>query len=610
MLQGYLKVIASEWHRSLPNRTRFPENGCTFEKMKIFIVMKYQLIKMCLGLFIVIGLGACKKRVHFHYQKRLFKAGDNLAWADPKLNDSQWNPQPISIFSKTEGRFWVRFKTTLTKPIQGIQHKGLQIISLGSYEAYWDGVLVHKNGVLGNDAQSEKPGRFISQVLLPDSLCKQGEHTLALRLAKYQEPNRGSWVTFLLTDYMSPAIDDLKTTAFMFLLGGAYLIIALYYLLLFINQQRDYPKLIFSIVCLLFFGLMMMEYLKFYYNYPYYFHYSRLWVIGSLTWCLAFFIPFFLCLHFELPRWYFWAGGQALVLVASTFFYAIGSDLGPQRMSQWMLMVSIAISLYAIYLKRKGGWVILVALLLVVWINYFLSYGFNHLLFNYDINLFIGFTFIVVAILYLLAQKTKEQRKAYEASLLRSARLQNELLKRHIQPHFIMNTLTSVMEWIEVSPKKSITFIEALAGEFEILNDIADEQLIFIQQEIDLCKKHLEVMSYRKEIKYVWEDSDIDTQAKIPPAVLHTIVENGITHNIPQPDGTFVFRLTFEASAKQKQYTLTTIARLKSTKTSEREGTGFKYIRSRLKESFGDAWQLESKPAAEGWETSIIIFEN
>ena len=196
--------------------------------------MKYQFIKICLGLFIVLGLGACQERIHFHYQKRLFKTGDNLAWANPKFDDSKWSSQPRSIFGKAEGRFWVRFETTLDKRIHQIKHKGLQVISLGSYEAYWDGVLVHKNGVLGQDAQSEKPGTFISQVLLPDSLCQEGKHVLALRLSKFQVPDRGSWVTFFLSDYMGPARDDLITTAFMFLLGGVYLIIALYYLLLFI----------------------------------------------------------------------------------------------------------------------------------------------------------------------------------------------------------------------------------------------------------------------------------------------------------------------------------------------------------------------------------------
>ena len=395
----------------------------------------------------------------------------------------------------------------------------------------------------------------------------------------------------------------------MFVLGGGYLIIALYYLLLFINQWRDYPKLIFSVLCFLFFGLLWMEYLKFYYNYPYYFHYFRLWLIGLLTFCIAFLVPLLLTIHFNFSKWYYWVGAQVVLLIYNTFEYEFGQDLAAQRASQMMLGMSLGIALYAGYLKRKGSWIILTALLLVVWINYFVSYGFNYLRFNYDINLFIGFTVLVVAFLYLLAQKDKEQRQAYEASLLRSARLQNELLKRHIQPHFIMNTLTSVMEWIEMSPKKSITFIETLAAEFEILNDIADQKLIFIQQEIDLCKRHLEVMSYRKEIQYLWEDEGVALNEKIPPAVLHTIVENGITHNIPQPDGAFVFRLGFEDTAKHKKYTLTTIARVKNTKVSEREGTGFKYIRSRLQESYGNRWKLESKPVGEGWQTSIVIFK-
>lgn len=570
---------------------------------------KWNKYKVMIWFLVGFGLMSCEQRTTFHYQKRVLKVGDNLAWANPQYDDSDWDSRSLSIFSLGKGRFWARFEIKFDQQIHQIRHKGLQIISLGSYEAYWDGVLVHKNGVLGNDAQSEEPGTFISQVFLPDSLCQEGKHVLALRVSKYHVPSRGSWVTFFLSDYMGPARDDLRTTAFMFLLGGVYLIIALYYLLLFINQRRDYPKLIFSIVCLLFFSLMMMEYLKFYYTYPYYFQYRRLWIIGLITWCLALFIPLFLCLHFELPRWYVWVGGQAVVLIAGTQFYFIGSDLGPQRASEWMLIVSIIISLYAaLYLKRKGSWVIFTALIMVVWINNFMSYNFNQLLFSYDINLFLGFTLIVIAILYLLAQKTKEQRQAYEASLLRSARLQNELLKKHIQPHFIMNTLTSVMEWIEFAPKQSITFIEALAGEFEILNDIADEQLIPVTQEIDLCKKHLEIMGYRKEIKYQWQEVGIDPAEKIPPAVLHTIVENGITHNIPLPDGTFTFRLHYEASAKQRTYSLTTIAQRKQKQTTEQEGTGSKYIRSRLKESYGDAWELNSKPTPEGWQTSIVIF--
>jgi LytS/YehU family sensor histidine kinase len=207
-----------------------------------------------------------------------------------------------------------------------------------------------------------------------------------------------------------------------------------------------------------------------------------------------------------------------------------------------------------------------------------------------------------------MAQQRKEEQLAYESSLLLSSRLKIELLKKNIQPHFIMYTLTSIMEWVETSPKKSIEFIEALAGEFEILNEIAEKQLIPIQQEIDLCKQHLAIMTFRKEITYELDQIGIDQSEKIPPAILHTIIENGITHSKPI-NGKIKFELKFERLNNLRLYEIKTIAenRLQNKKSG---GTGFKYIKSRLTESYGDRWELKSAPTDNGWLTSIIILEN
>ena len=44
------------------------------------------------------------------------------------------------------------------------------------------------------------------------------------------------------------------------------------------------------------------------------------------------------------------------------------------------------------------------------------------------------------------------------------------------------------MDWVEESPKKGVFFIEALAKEFDLLNQIEQHTLIPISQEIELCK--------------------------------------------------------------------------------------------------------------------------
>jgi len=56
---------------------------------------------------------------------------------------------------------------------------------------------------------------------------------------------------------------------------------------------------------------------------------------------------------------------------------------------------------------------------------------------------------------------------------------------------------------------ESVQFIEALSGEFEIMSDIAEKKLIPIEQEIELCQKHIQIMRYRKEVNYIFEAENI-----------------------------------------------------------------------------------------------------
>nr|WP_255552020.1 sensor histidine kinase [Roseivirga sp. E12] len=210
--------------------------------------------------------------------------------------------------------------------------------------------------------------------------------------------------------------------------------------------------------------------------------------------------------------------------------------------------------------------------------------------------------------LYLLTLNIKAQRLAYENSLVQSTRLRLELLKKNIQPHFLMNTLTSLLDWVEESPKKGVLFIEALAKEFDLFNQIEDQTLIPIAQEIALCKTHLEIMEYRKEINYTWEEEGIELEQKVPPAILHTLLENGITHSLPLEENNIKFKLIFESADDHKSYTFLTFANVASQTTIKEEGTGLKYIKARLTESYGAKWELDAERVNHGWKNVIKIY--
>ena len=230
-----------------------------------------------------------------------------------------------------------------------------------------------------------------------------------------------------------------------------------------------------------------------------------------------------------------------------------------------MWFFSSGIVVFGVYKKMQGARLVLLALLACVLIRFITSFG---------ISLYLGFSLILLGMFYLLSLRIKEQRLAYENSLVQSTRLRLELLKKNIQPHFLMNTLTSLIDWVEESPKKGVLFIESLAKEFDHFNQIEEQTLIPISQEIALCRTHLEIMEYRKEVNYSWEEEGIDPDQKIPPAILHTLLENGITHSLPLEDNS----------------------------------TGLKYIKARLTESYHSKWDFTSEPTDHGWKSILKIY--
>ncbi len=523
--------------------------------------------------------------------------GDNLEWKNKTIDDREWNQTSTRLLDSI---FWIRMHFDFKQGLEPNRHKGIHLFGLGAQEVYWDGYYIGHNGQPGIDQEAEIPGQVSPYFLLPDSLAQPGEHVLALRFSQHHERSKFRFIHALVADYAELLQLPLIVTSFIHILAGAYLLAAIYFLFLFLSHRRAPTVLIFSVNCFVFFSLILMEYLKYYVPYTYDWHYTRLSVIGLLTMTAAFMVPLFFALQFTLPRRRLWLGLYALVLLFFFFkqFLHGEYDTAARSMGEWMWISSLLMVGYASIRRIKGASIVLIGLLLSGICDFF---------FIYDISLYLSFTIIVFCMFYLLTVSGREEQKTYEATLLLSERLKIELLKKQIRPHFLMNTLTSLIDWVEESPREGVKFMEALAEELKLLNQMADHQLIPIAQEIQLCKTHLKVMAYRKEVNYCWEDSGIDEKQMIPPGLIHTALENGITHSMPLDDGSIRFQLQFEKQLNQLEYTLLTIAKNRS-QTPLRKGTGLRYIESRLTESYGKNWQLISKETNEGWMTQFRVF--
>ena len=548
---------------------------------------------------LVVGvlLCSCSEGQYVESDPIKYKLGDNQEWSKVEFNDDDWSP----YIEKSENDiFWVRTNFNFKNDWDRSKNLGIFLAVFGSYEAYWDGVLLGTNGEIGDEG--DKSGEYHRFFLIPDSLSRKGPHTLSLRASQKHYVNQQTLQDFTMYNYFDLVRRPLEITLYINILAGAFLITAIYFFILYINDRRSFPVFLFSISSFLFFLLITAEYIKFYIPFHYSYFYVRLEAISIMTLLISFLIPLYFSVQFSLIRRRYLAPLYLLILLAIFYF---NHDYGNYdemtiylTMSMWVS--SVLIVGYGVTKRIKGALVVFIGLLINVFAHYWMV--------SYDYSLVLSFIILLLCMFYILGIRIRDQRKAFEYSLVQTTRLKHELLKKKIQPHFLMNTLTSLIDWVEESPKKGVRFIEALAGEFDLLNQIEDKQLIPIDQEIRLCKSQLNIMKYRKEIEYVWEDENIDFTETIPPAMIHTLLENGITHCLPLDDGTIKFKLFYFSKPNSKIYRFFTYARIRDSIKDIGEGTGTKYIKARLTESYGSKWDFSSEAVDGGWENSITIY--
>jgi len=529
--------------------------------------------------------------------KTVYQLGDDISWKNTSINDSLWT-QNITI--KEDQIFWSRTDIEILKAPEKLNQYGIILNQFGEFEVFWDGRLIYKNGDPNNSLNSDKKGKMISKFMIPKDLSTKGKHKLAIRKSIHFYLDYNQFFYYYIANYDQILRGDLKDMVFIHIFAGAFLMASLYLFLLFIGNRKSYATLIFSINCLLFFLLILFEYMRSYVDIHYSYHHTRLEIIGIITFLISVLTPLYFSLQFKFPK-----RTKILVLYTAILLYVFfreheNHDSSAYNMVVFMWFVSLAIVIFGVIKKMNGAKIVLISLLASI---YF------HQDINFDISIHIGFSIILLGMFYILSLRTKEQRLAYEESLVQSTRLKLELLKKSIQPHFLMNTLTSLIDWVEEAPDKGVLFIEALAEEFDVLNQVEDKTLIPISQEIKLCKSHISIMRFRKEIDYVWEDEGINENIvqEIPPAVIHTLLENSITHCLPSDENEMRFKLIAFTTTNTQEYSFLTFGKVRNQQKSKVDGTGFKYIKARLTESYGDGWSFSSEAVNEGWKNTITI---
>ena len=140
-----------------------------------------------------------------------------------------------------------------------------------------------------------------------------------------------------------------------------------------------------------------------------------------------------------------------------------------------------------------------------------------------------------LAALALLAWHDWRARRLSPA--LPEARLQ--ALQARIRPHFLFNSLNSVLSLFRSEPARAEAALENLADLYRAL--MADgHELSPLSREIELARAYLELESMRlgERLHADWRTDNAPAGALLPSLLLQPLLENAVYHGIePNPDG-------------------------------------------------------------------------
>jgi signal transduction histidine kinase len=123
--------------------------------------------------------------------------------------------------------------------------------------------------------------------------------------------------------------------------------------------------------------------------------------------------------------------------------------------------------------------------------------------------------------------KTLKYRAKYETA---QARLSS--LESRIRPHFLFNTLNSVIALIPDDPKAAVRVTERLAALLRYSLDSTGHGTVPLEQELKVARDYLEIekMRFGDRLRYSIDVPGHLMQAEVPPFSLQTLVENSVKY--------------------------------------------------------------------------------
>lgn len=258
--------------------------------------------------------------------------------------------------------------------------------------------------------------------------------------------------------------------------------------------------------------------------------------------------------RFQVFAWTAWSMNEMLLYI-NQFGWKI----------EWLfsaiinIFLGIGLTHYYRYLNEKYQWqskrkiplseIELTAMVLIsaiftavnIWLDYSILAGQS----KQDLNFFLLLQFFLnfskpvtiwflIYFFYQYAQKQLMIERKNDQLELAVQESEGRVLRAQMNPHFVFNALNSIRALILEDPKKARNGINQLSQ--LLRNSLLTERkkTIPLSEELETIKNYLELekIRYEERLSYKFTIEEGCKEAKIPPMIIQTLVENGIKHGI------------------------------------------------------------------------------
>ncbi|RMH60800.1 MAG: hypothetical protein D6677_13075 [Calditrichaeota bacterium] len=187
-----------------------------------------------------------------------------------------------------------------------------------------------------------------------------------------------------------------------------------------------------------------------------------------------------------------------------------------------------------------------------------------------------------------------KQEMARERLMMLNKSAELEALRARINPHFLFNTINSVLTLIPTNPEKAEWMLEKLAALFRGILIYKENDRVPLHRELTWVRDYLEIEKIRlgDRLHYTIDADETTGKFTVPEFLLQPLVENAVIHGIaPKQDGG---RIT--VSARQASDRLILEVRDNGVGFSSAirgTGHGMKLVKERLKLLYGEYYRFE-----------------